>query len=67
LVAVVAEVFPDRDELLERLNRASQKGSVAATKLLLEELKRDADDDESESTLDALDNVTELRPNRRSA
>jgi hypothetical protein len=53
--------LPDRDELLCRLDRSSKKGSVTATKLLLEELRRDADEDDEPSTLDALDNVTSIR------
>ena len=54
--------IPDRDELLARLDEASLNGSVTATKLLLEELRRDSDDHaEPGSTLDALDNVTPIR------
>lgn len=51
----------DRDELLERLDKASRKGSVTATKLLLEELRRDADGQGNGSELDELDNVTPIR------
>jgi hypothetical protein len=53
--------IPDEAELLARLDRASKKGSVQATKLLLEEL-RARDDDES-SDFDRLDgeNVTPIR------
>jgi hypothetical protein len=52
--------FPtDRAELLRRLDEASANGSVTATKLLLEELRREeepADDDFGD-----LDNVTAIR------
>jgi hypothetical protein len=37
----LTDVLPDRDELLARLDEASRQGSVTATKLLLEELRRD--------------------------
>jgi hypothetical protein len=57
---------PDRDQLLEWLAAKAEDRrahhDVAAIKALLEELRRDADgDDESDSGLDELDNVTPLR------
>jgi len=53
--------LPERDELLARLDAASLDGSVTATKLLLEELRREDENDEPSSKLDALDNVTPIR------
>jgi hypothetical protein len=52
--------LPDREELLRRLDEASLNGSVTATTKLLEELRRDASDDDA-SDFDALDNVTPIR------
>ena len=52
----------DRDELLLLLTERARAGSVPAMKALLDELRREVDDDEDTgSTLDALDNVTPIR------
>lgn len=58
------ERLPSREELLERLAEAvdDRSVSVPAIKLLLEELRRDADDDTSDAGFDALD---ELAPRRK--
>jgi hypothetical protein len=54
-------VMPAEDELLKRLDSASKSGSVTATKLLLEELRRrDGNDDSSFDRLDG-ENVTPIR------
>jgi hypothetical protein len=58
--------LPDRDELLERLDEASRGGSVTATKLLLEELRRE-DDAATGSEFDDLDGDTNVTPLRRPA
>jgi hypothetical protein len=50
----------DRDELLRRLDVASRQGSVTATKLLLEELRRE-EDGASDGDFGDLDNVTPIR------
>jgi hypothetical protein len=48
--------------LLRVLTERARGGNVAAIKALLDELRRDAGDDEdSGSTLDQLDNVTPIR------
>jgi hypothetical protein len=47
-------MLPEREELLERLNDASLAGSVTATKLLLEELRRDEEPDAPEDELERL-------------
>lgn len=60
------DALPDRDELLRRLNAASANGSVTATKLLLEELRRD-DDGDSGSEFDDLDGDSNVTPIRKSA
>lgn len=65
----MSDDLPDRDELLRRLDEASAKGSVTATKLLLEELRRDADNSEPEdpfADLDDTENVTPIRRKRAS-
>lgn len=53
--------LPDRAELLRRLDEASGKGSVTATKVLLEELRRDLEDRPVGSEFDELDNVSPIR------
>ena len=58
-------MLPDRDELLEVLAARALDGNVAAIKALLEELRRDGDEDEQPSTLDALDNVTDIGSRRQ--
>jgi hypothetical protein len=52
-----------REELLELAAEQAQKGSVSAIKLLLEELRRDAETTDLGSEFDALDgdNVTPIR------
>jgi hypothetical protein len=61
-------MIPDRETLLGWLaEKAEDRGSprdTAAIKVLLDELRRDDDDSEGESTLDALDNVTEIGSRR---
>lgn len=58
----------DRDELLLILTAKAREGSVPAAKALLDELRRDADEDEVPgSTLDALDGESNVTPLRRSA
>jgi hypothetical protein len=53
--------MPSEEELLKRLDLASKSGSVQATRLLLEELRRDDGDEASD--FDALDsgNVSPIR------
>jgi hypothetical protein len=46
--------LPGREELLRRLDEASERGSVAATKLLLEELRRDQASESPEDELERL-------------
>jgi hypothetical protein len=58
-------MLPDRDELLEVLAGRAMSGNVAAIKALLEELRRDGDEDEQPGTLDALDNVTSIASRRQ--
>jgi hypothetical protein len=53
-------MLPNRGELLERLDKASRAGSVTATKLLLEELRRE-EAEQDDAGFDELDNVTPLR------
>jgi hypothetical protein len=50
-----------REDLLALAESAAQKGSVAAIKLLLEELRRDSEPDAGGSEFDELDNVTPFR------
>jgi hypothetical protein len=53
-------VVLSRAELLELAAEQAERGSVAAIKLLLEELRRD-EDVGSGSEFDALDNVAPIR------
>lgn len=55
--------LPTREVLLRRLDLLSRKGSVAATKTLLDEMRREERDGKPKSKLDALDNVTPIRRN----
>jgi hypothetical protein len=57
-------MLPEREALLEVLAERALSGNVAAIKALLEELRRD-DDDEQPGTLDALDNVTSIDSRRQ--
>lgn len=50
----MGEDLPDRDELLRRLDEASRGGSVSATKLLLEELRREESPESPEDELEEL-------------
>jgi hypothetical protein len=50
----------DRDELLELLTEQARRGNVSAIRALLDELRREDGDEDTRSTLDALDNVSEL-------
>jgi hypothetical protein len=50
----------DRDELLRLLTERARMGNVSAIRALLDELRREDGDEDTGSTLDALDNVSEL-------
>jgi hypothetical protein len=60
---------PDRETLLEWLAAKAEDRAaphdVSAIKALLEELRRDGDEDEQPGTLDALDNVTSIDSRRQ--